>query len=367
MGSTVSAERRRSGREPALISFPSSRARPALNALYLDARARGFHVLDAADLDELRELLRAAGHGDVIHVHRASAAFRTVLSVREARAELLSTRSALRGAVRRGALLIWTMLDDGAPGALPSLEQEWVRTLAESAHRIHLIAPPEDEAAASLLVAGRPIPDAMVAQVPIALLLGVYGAPEDQREARAALGVPADALSVLVFGGVAEVERLASVAKAVSAVAAERPAVLLVAQDRLELPGLSPEAVAAVLGPDVVAFVSSGGVADHEVSRWFSAADVVVAIGSDDVDPLAVDVAGGMGVPCIVHDGPMMRRRFPESGWVVFGDLDGDGLAALLRDWDPVDPARRRAAHEAATAFTPVQMSRAFSELFLTA
>jgi glycosyltransferase involved in cell wall biosynthesis len=178
--------------------------------------------------------------------------------------------------------------------------------------------------------------------VPLGLDLERFGG-RDRRAARAALGVPQDALVVLAVGRLVPIKRLDRLVAAFARLAPERPTLRLVlvgdGEERASL-----EALVAGHG-DASRVTFTGWSA--ETPAWYAAADVVALTSDREGTPLALIEAAASGRPAVAVDVGGVRDivRHGETGFVVpvdDADAFADRLAALLDD--PAVRARMGAA-----------------------
>jgi glycosyltransferase involved in cell wall biosynthesis len=160
--------------------------------------------------------------------------------------------------------------------------------------------------AAQSLPAGRPV-------LRLAHHLSLPIEPPSRRDARAALGIPEDALVVCCPGLATASKRLDVAMRVTARLRATRPTLRLVVAGGIEsgLP-LAAWAAAAGLGPG---FVASGRLSLEDFVRQLAAADVVLALrfpSHGEMSGAAVR-ALGVGRPVLVSAGTPLCEEFPEG------------------------------------------------------
>ena len=136
-------------------------------------------------------------------------------------------------------------------------------------------------------------------------------------------------------------KRLGYLIDELAAVAEPRPFVLLVGEPDDETPELRSYA-SERLGPNGHRFLT---VAAHEVPELLRASDAFVLTSLAEMQGRAVIEAMGEGLPCLVHDSPVMRFAVGEEGLLADFELPGSLtqmlIQGLARATDPESPRRR--------------------------
>jgi glycosyltransferase involved in cell wall biosynthesis len=188
-------------------------------------------------------------------------------------------------------------------------------------------------------------PEDRIRIVPLGLDLDRF-AGIDRAGARAALGIPADAVAVMAIGRLVPIKRIDRLVRAVAVAARSAPAIrLYLVGDGGERPAL--EALSGSLGlSDRVTF--AGWSAD--TPRWYAAADMVALTSDREGTPLALIEAASAGRATVAADvgGVADIVVDGETGFVVPHD-DGEALAAALTRL-ALDPALRQRLGAAAPA-----------------
>lgn len=171
-----------------------------------------------------------------------------------------------------------------------------------------------------------------------------FAGPPTRREARAALGIPDDALVVCCPGLATGSKRLDVAARVTAHLRASRPTLQLVVAGGVEA-GLPLAAWAAEAGLGA-GFVATGRLSLEDFVRQLAAADVVLALRFPSHGEMsgAVLRALGVGRPVLVSAGTPLAEEFPEGVVVPVspGFTEEPELEALLGRLLDDEPLRDR-------------------------
>lgn len=199
-------------------------------------------------------------------------------------------------------------------------------------------------------------------------LLRATPALPDRVEARARLGLPADAFVVASFGYLTRLKQPELLLGGWHAAAPGDPGVLLAFVGESE-PGLEEEVLAAAAAGGVAARVTLTGRATPEAYRdWLAAADVAVQLRRQSRGESSAAVADCLvaGLPVVANAHGAMAELPGDAVLALPDAATADELAAALRALR-ADPGRRRAMadaarHLAATEIAPANVAASYRD-----
>ena len=343
-----------SRRRPLFVAWGRFTDNPWQGIIEAGARDAGFDTVDLEHGARLEELLGRAGDGVVVHFNwtapitqRAGSQLGAAAAVDSLLAEVDRLRAA-------GGALIWTVHNVLAHEQRHrQAEVSLLRGLAHRADVIHVMQPHTARAVADVWQ----LPAERQVHIPHPSYLGVYPDHTTRQQARAALGVPADATAVLFHGLLRQYKGVAELVDGFLAAREERDDLhLLIAGRPGE--GFAADWLAPLQGRDDVT-LHIDYVPAEQVQLWHRAADALVMPYRAGLNSGALQLAATFDLPAIAF--PCLAVEAAEDeGWAVVVDPAAprwllDGIAALPPD------ARERAA-AAARRQAPEAIGRTFAE-----
>lgn len=327
----------------------------------LSARAAGFQFDAVTHFDHLLDSLGQLDRGDVAHIHWTSPIAQDAPTLSTARRRVRMLARNLRRARRRGAHLVWTV-HNRLPHELRYREQEIAlyRLLAQESDAVHVMTADTADVISDVCA----IPSDKLRLIPHPNYQGIYDTSISRDEARASFELTPDDVAVLFLGQIRPYKGVDTLLQAVDAAARPdgRPIVLLLAGD------VSAEAISVLeetLPRSIRSIVHFGFVADGDIARWFSAADIAVFPYRQILNSGSVHLAATFHVPAIIPDEPHLRSQYGQEPWAAFFDTREPvaSLTALLSD-----PALFAGLTEAqfarfVEALSPWQVSCAYRDL----
>jgi glycosyltransferase involved in cell wall biosynthesis len=356
------ADRPRLLEGPLLAFFPDYRSgNPYQRLLVSRAAAHGIRAVPVRDPEVLATSpWLGTGPGVVLHVHWTTTVLHGAASEALAVERAHRFLAALDRVRSAGGRLLWTV-HNVLPHdcCFPEQEARLCQEIADRADRILVMCPETAEAV-------RPhyrIPEDRVEVLPHPSYVGVYPNVVGQGEARAELGIPADAVVYCAFGGIRPYKELGRLLDAFERVHELRPEARLVvagpAEETDEVEDLRARCEAT---PGVIPVFAR--IPPDDVQLYLNAADVVVISGRRILNSGAVMLAFSFGRPVVAPRtgcvGPLVT---PEVG-IVYDPDDPRGLVDALRRAEALRDARfRRAAFAVAEAHDPVATADAYARL----
>jgi beta-1,4-mannosyltransferase len=318
-----------------IASFPPVLDTNAYQRLvYEHLRPHGFE-LEPSGRFGLGWLRRSRARVDVLHFHWPGAYYVYNSASRPLRLAGTSARLALfagRLAAARalGYRIVWTIHQPQPhESAAPALDRLAGIVLARAANDLHVHdRNTEERARRQLLLGSRP-----VHVIPHGAYDGVYAPPRPAAEARAELGIAADAYVFLAFGLIRRYKDVDALTAAFSALD-EPEAVLLVAGMPIDDETAATVRAAAAADPRIRTILEF--VPDDRVADLYAATDAAVVARADGGTSGALVLALSLGVPVVAANSP------------TYAELTGGGKAGWL--FDPADPEGLRRALAQAVA-----------------
>ncbi|MBO0609177.1 glycosyltransferase family 4 protein [Myceligenerans salitolerans] len=346
-------------RRPQLLVFPRWSDNPYLSMLYLAAEADGWRMRGTTSLQGFEQWATdRLDPGDVAHVHWTNPVLSGCESDDEAREHLARFRTALRTLRERGIRLLWTVHNEFAHDArFPELEKEIAQALTENATAIIQL---HDHTAAAVEHAYR-LPADKLVTVRHSSYAGVYPDTWTREQARAELGVPADAFAVGFTGRIRPYKGVDILCAAVERAAARIPNIALLLAGYANPSDAA--AVEEVLPTSVPVVKRLSFVPDEELGLWLRASDIMALPYQRILNSGSALLACSFGTPVIVPGPSTLATVYEGQQWVRTYASDGDqaghlaeALVAAHTDLGPASAAATRYAQ----AYTPWSMSRDF-------
>lgn len=304
--------------------FPTYRSNPFLSMMALAPLADGATIQGVMTFDDLLAAFRGADRGDVVHIHWTT----PIVQHSDSETEALSRVSALEREIQslqgRGGYALWTVHN-----RLPherrheGAEKMLMRMLASNADLIHTMA----AATAKILSDIVALDSNRVLRLPHPSYAGVYPDPLDRLSARESFSLTQADFAVLFVGQMRPYKGLDDLLNAATGqpIAAGRRLVLMLAGDAF------PEVAAhieALLPAQVRSIVTYRALPEHELSRWYRAADLVVLPYREVLNSGSLHLAATFGTPSVLPGLMHLRDEFGSEPWVQFFDPD-DAVASL--------------------------------------
>jgi beta-1,4-mannosyltransferase len=346
---------------PRVLVFPAYRDNPYLNILGLAPRAAGYRFKSATRYDELLVRLEGLETGDILHLHWTAPLLQTAPSAAEADERFAALRSHVDRLTSRGVRLVWTV-HNRLPHELRHHQAEVAlyRWLAVTADVTHIMSPYTEDVLSDVCELR---PDTVV-RIPHPSFAGVYGPGPGRAAARDSFGLAADDHAILFLGHIRPYKGLSTL---IAAAAKSRPehgrsTVLMIAggvadDDHAALESAIPPGLRTVLHPSFVA--------DTDIARWMTAADVAVYPYESILNSGSVHLAATFALPVILPDEPHLRGQYGSRTWVRFFDTVRavDTLAALLSDSGLFADVRTEDFEAFTADISPWTTSRRYREL----
>jgi glycosyltransferase involved in cell wall biosynthesis len=341
-----------------LLVFPRWVSNPYLTMLYLAAEADGWDLQGTTSLQGFEHHAADLVAGDVAHVHWTSPVLADCETGDEALARLERFRAALAGVRSRGAHVLWTVHNELAHDArFPEVEKQIGQVLAEHATVVVQLHEHTSEAVS----ASYRIPPDKLVTLRHSSYAGIYPDGWTREQARAELGVPADAYVVGFIGQIRPYKGVDVLCAAIEAAAGRIPDLTLLLAGRVSpedaplLEKLLPSSVPVV---EHLAFVP-----DEELGRWLRASDIMALPYQRILNSGSALLAASFGTPVLIPGPSTLSAVYEGEEWVRTYGADGDQVANLA---DALVAARTdtaaasRSAARFARSYTPWAMSRDF-------
>lgn len=345
-------------RNRTFLVFPRWVSNPYLTMLYLAAEADGWDFRGTTSLQGFEHHAEDLATGDVAHVHWTSPVLVGCETDDEALACLERFRTALAGLRSRGAHVLWTVHNEIAHDArFPEIERQIGQLLAEQAT---VVVQLHDHTAAAVS-ASYHIPPEKLVTVRHSSYAGVYPDGWSTDQARAELGVPANAFVVGFIGQIRPYKGVDVLCAAIEAAAERIPDLALVLAGRVspeDAPLLEKLLPAAVPVVEHLAFVP-----DEELGLWLRATDIMALPYQRILNSGSALLAASFGTPVIIPDSSTLAAVYEGEDWVRTYRTDGDQAAHLadaLVEAHNATAATSESATRFARKYTPWAMSRDF-------
>lgn len=339
-----------------VLAFPYWTSNPYLNLLYLAARADGWEVAAATELEEfVAAVENDLVEGDIVHVHWTAPVTEHATTESEARQRLATFRRALDVMASRRIQLLWTVHNELAHDtAFHEVEQELAQALADHASTIIQLHEYTAEAVARFYR----LPSEKLVTLRHSSYLGVY--PDTtEREARERLGIAQHAQTVGFVGRIRPYKGVETLFAAMDHAAPRVDGLTLLLAGRTAPDDLA--AIEATLPRNVDVVRHTSFVGDDDLAAWFRASNVVALPYRQVLNSGSLLLAATFGRPCLIPDSPPLARVYRDESWVHTFPTDGDpaaNLADLIVKVLPGTEDAERAADAYARSYTPFDMSR---------
>lgn len=350
--SRTSADRR-------IFTIPAWRDNPYVTIMQLATRARGYVHEGASGLNRIAAELTARGQRGTVQIHWPDAVLDGATSDTNAESRVDAFLNALAVARSHGRTIIWT-LHNALPHDHPhhAAAVRLHQGVADLAHVIHLLN------SHSLMALGDDyhiVPQKTV-HIPHPSYAGVYGAPMDRAEARAALGIEQTSTAVLHFGQLRPYKGVETLVAGMELAADARP------DFELLLAGKPKHDWASTLRDKtkgVRSTLALRHIEDSEVPHWFSAADVLVLPYRRILNSGTMHLAAPFSLPTILPAEPHLVKEFGDQEWIRFFDTDRpeESIAELLSDDWYRSAEVRLSALRFCESTLPTAISRRFASL----
>lgn len=345
--------------ERRIFTIPAWRDNPFVTMMQLATTARGYVHDRASGLDQVVAELSDPGQRGTVHLHWPDAVLDEASSEMNADSRVSTFLHALALCRSHGRTIVWTLhnaLPHDHPYHAAALRlHQGVADLANAVHLLnsHSLTALEDDY--------NIVPEKTV-HIPHPSYAGVYGAPVEQAEARAALGVAQSSTAVLHFGQLRPYKGVESLIAGMRIAADARTdlELLLAGKPKHEWARTLPEQVEGLTSTLALRHIP-----DAEVPQWFSASDVLVLPYRRILNSGTMHLAAPFSLPTILPAEPHLIKEFGDQEWIRFFDIDRpeQSIADLLVDPWYQAPEVRLSALRFCEATLPVTVSRRFALL----
>lgn len=335
--------------------FPKWKKNPYLNMLYLGARAEGWSVQGSYRPHQLYAALPGLREGDVVHMHWTNPVCQGMPDEAEARRSLTDFKREVSAAVSRGVRLIWTIHNQ-----LPhdvryrDLEVELAAFLCETAWRVIQLNSHTGEAVADVYT----VPPAKLVTLRHASYLGVYPPAPTAAEARASLGVAADAPTLGFVGQIRPYKGILTLLEAAGRLASRVEGLTLLLAGSTTAEHLAEVEQALPAGIRTVRFHDF--VPDGDLGTWFAASDLMVFPYQRVLNSGSLLLSATFGRPCVMPAEPHLVGEYAGESWISFFDPEHSAAGSLAETIAAALPGavdQRAAAHRFAADYTTADMA----------
>lgn len=309
-------------------AFSNRRDNPYNYLLYRGLEALGAEVTEFS-------LARAFfGRFDLFHVHWPEVTFNTAPSLGSARLQAALLSSAIDVQRRRGAKLVWTVHNlRSHEKKYPEAEERFWQSFAPRVDAVISLTASALDAARERFPALKSRPSFVV---PHQHYRGEYADTLSRAEARARLGIPADARVVTSFGRVVDYKNLPALVacvRALPATAAHEPPLRLVIAGRPRTEALERELREAAAGdPRIVLALSR--IPSDDAQLYLRAADLVALPYRDILNSGSAVLALSFDRPVFMPAGPaaLDLQSLAGNAWIyAYESLTPEALSSALR------------------------------------
>ena len=346
--------------------FPNYPENPYQQMLYADSVASGFRIVPLPD-PIASPVVRDDGkslEGQILHIQWTAPLLQVASGPLDAARRLEAFKESVTRFRERGGRVLWT-IHNVLPHEVRYLmaEIELCEFLARSSDRIHVLG---DETVA----AAKPyydLPVDKLALVPLASFLDIYPDFVGREEARRRLGLLDEEIALLLFGVIRPYKGLDMLLEVFDRALASDPRLRLLVAGR---PSASPRVdiwrERCSAHPRVVSALRF--IDDAEVQIWMRASDLVVLPYQSILNSAALQLAVAFGLPVVGPIDGVVASQLDPSFAATFRPGDADDLLRAIQDGVKrlLTPQASAAALAAARSYTPIQMSREFTQVVTT-
>ncbi|SDR81748.1 glycosyltransferase [Agrococcus carbonis] len=344
-----------------IVIFPAWQDNPYLNLLHLATGGAGYWLDRVKTMEDALAAIAEDPADTILHMNWTSPICQETPDPLEARERVDAFVGGLERATEAGLRIIWTVHNAMPHDAIHrDLELELHEALARLAHAIHVINPATPEVVAEHYA----LPADRIRCIPHSSYQGVYGSPIPRDRARARFGLAPDELAVLFLGQLRPYKGVLDLLEAASEAQRMRGGrVVLMLAGKVRADEVA--ALDAAMPLDVRVIRSFRFVPDGETAWWFGAADLVALPYRNILNSGSMLLAQTFGAPVLLPDEPHVVSHHGDETWVRLYDRTRpvEALAEAIAAAPIDDEQAREAAFDAARAWSPYRMSRAFLAL----